>query len=92
MMDLNRRLRRKTDYRLEAMDGELLLYHPGETKALYCNQTASLVWQLCDGARTAAEIIALLAEAYPEARDEIATQVQETLQEFQAHGVIEQDA
>ena len=48
--------RRKPDYRLEAIDNELLLYHPAETKILYCNETASLIWQLCDGQRTLQEI------------------------------------
>jgi hypothetical protein len=51
---------RKADYRLEQLDNELLLYHPSDTKILYLNQSASLVWGLCDGEHSVAEIIDLL--------------------------------
>ena len=81
--------RRKPDYRLEAIDNELLLYHPIETKILYCNETASLIWQLCDGQRTPQEITTLLAEAFPEAADTIADDVESTLQQFSQHGAVE---
>jgi hypothetical protein len=83
--------RRKTDYRLEILDGEMVLYHPAETKILYFNQTASLIWQLCDGERTAAEMITLLSESYPESVGEIATDVQATLEQFADQGCIELD-
>jgi hypothetical protein len=88
-MNLDSKPRRKTDYRLEQLDGEMVLYHPSETKILYFNQTASLIWQLCDGERTQAEIIHLLSESYPESASEIAADVQSTLQEFEEHGCIE---
>ncbi len=81
--------RRKTDYRLEQLDNEMVLYHPSETKILYFNQTASLIWQLCDGERTAEEMISLLSESYPESASDIASDVQSTLQQFEEHGCIE---
>lgn len=81
--------RRKADYRLEKIDDELLLYHPGETKILYCNQTASLIWELCDGQRTVGEIIAALSEAFPEAAESIPADVEATLGQFLEHGAIE---
>ena len=81
--------RRKNDYRLELLDDEMVLYHPSETKILYFNQTASLIWQLCDGERTAEEMIRLLSESYPESASEIATDVQSTLQQFEEQGCIE---
>jgi hypothetical protein len=87
-MEPPKKPRRKTDYRLELIDDELLLYHPGRTKILYCNQTASLVWNLCDGQRTAEEIAALLAESYPEAAA-IPADVEATLGQFLEHGAIE---
>lgn len=80
---------RKPDYRLEMIDNELLLFHPAQTKILYCNETASLIWQLCDGQRTPQEIAALLAAAYPGAADTIAHDVENTLQQFAQHGAIE---
>jgi hypothetical protein len=81
--------RRKPDYRLEMIDNELLLFHPAETKILYCNETASLIWRLCDGERTSHEITALLAKAFPEAADTIADDVEATLRQFSQHGAIE---
>ncbi len=81
--------RRKPDYQLEMIDDELLLYHPAQTKILYCNETASLVWQLCDGQHTSQEITALLAAAFPEAADVIVDDVTATLQQFSQHDAIE---
>ena len=81
--------RQKPDYRLEIIDGELLLFHPGETKILYCNQSASLVWQLCDGQRTIPEITILLGAAFPEAKETLAADVKATLDELLQHGAIE---
>jgi len=78
----------KPDYRLALIDGELLLYHPGETKMLYCNQTASLVWELCDGQRSVEEIVGLLSEAFPDAVDTIPADVKATLEQLRQHGAI----
>ena len=80
---------RVADFRLEQMDNELLLFHPAQSKVLYCNETASLIWQLCDGQHSPPEIIALLADSYPEAANEIAKDVETTLKQFHAHGAIE---
>jgi coenzyme PQQ biosynthesis protein PqqD len=88
-MNLDSKPRRKTDYRLEQLDGEMVLYHPSETKILYFNQSASLIWQLCDGERSAAEIIRMLSESYPESAGEISSDVQSTLQQFEQQGCIE---
>jgi hypothetical protein len=88
-MNLDSKPRRKTDYRLEQLDGEMVLYHPSETKILYFNQTASLIWQLCDGERSAAEMIRLLSESYPESAGEIAGDVQSTLEQFETQGCVE---
>jgi hypothetical protein len=81
--------RHAPDFRLETLDNEVLLYHPGQTKAVYLNETASLVWNLCDGTRDPAEIVELLQEAFPEAVDQIAADVDRVLQEFASHGAIE---
>jgi len=88
-MEIEKKPRRKREYRLEQMDNELLLYHPAETQVMYCNETASLIWQLCDGQRTRKEIVALLVEAYPDGAERIAGDVQLTLEQFLTHGAIE---
>jgi hypothetical protein len=84
----SRRPRQNPGYRLEMIDNELLLYHPSHTRILYCNETASLVWHLSDGRRTAREIVDLLAQAYPEAAETIPEDVEDTLREFLRLGAI----
>lgn len=79
--------RPKPDYRIERLDGEILLYHPASTKVMYLNETASLIWRLCDGTRTTADIAGLLQEAFPEQAATIADEVESTLRRF-----VEQDA
>jgi len=61
------RPRRAEGYRMEVLDDELLLYHPGQARVIALNPTAALVWSLCDGTRTPGEIVAALQEGYPEA-------------------------
>ena len=77
------------NYHLEELDGELLLFHPSQTTILACNPTASLIWQLCDGQRTTAEIATLLQAAFPEASETISTDVDAILQQFSQHGALD---
>lgn len=87
-MSLSNKPQRQPDYQLEMIDNELLLFHPAQTTIFYCNETASLIWQLCDGQRTIQDITNLLASAFPEAADTIADDVEVTLQRFLRHGAI----
>lgn len=77
-----------TEFSLEEIDDELLLYHPAKTKAVYLNETAALVWQLCDSKRSVAEIVSLLKENYPES-DTIQGDVEQTLQQLADNGAVE---
>lgn len=75
----------RTDgYRLETIEQELLLFDPAESVVLYCNQTAALVWGLCDGSRDFDEIVALLAKAFPEAGPELAADVRQAVDDLVA--------
>jgi hypothetical protein len=87
-MDLQDKPKQKPDYRLEALDDELLLYHPNQTTIMYCNTTASLVWQMCDGERTIGEIIDLLSAAYEQSEAVIKQDVISVLDEFCRHGAV----
>lgn len=86
---LQSQLRQKAGYRLEQLDGELLLYHLQEERVIYCNTTASLIWQLCDGQRTLAELIALLREAFPEASETLAADVMAAAQQLLDAGCVQ---
>ncbi len=87
-MNLSNKPQQNPDYRLEMIDNELLLFHPNKTTIIYFNQTASLVWQLCDGQRTVSEIIDLLKTAYPQTKN-IRADIDHTLQQFIQHGAVE---
>ena len=87
-MDPSSKPKQKPGYRLEMLDNEFLLYHLSETTILYCNQTASLIWQLCDGRHTVKEIRILLSEAYPESAETVVADVNEVLRLFLEHKAI----
>ena len=82
------KIRRANGYRIEKLDDELLLYNPAQTRVIALNDTAALVWQLCDGARSPAEIAALIVEAYPEAGS-VAADVDELLSTLRRAGAVE---
>jgi len=77
-----------SEFSLEEIDDELLLYHPAKTKAVYLNETAALVWQLCDSERSIGEITSLLEENYPES-DSIKGDVEATLKQLESNGAVE---
>ena len=52
-------------YKVEKFDNEILLYAVSNTRGVYLNETAYLVWEMCAQDQTVEEIIALLEEAYP---------------------------
>jgi len=76
------------DCRLERLENEALLYCPATTKTVFLNETAALVWDLCDGARTVDEIVGLLRDAYPEAADTLAADVEDALRRFGECGAL----
>ena len=73
---------------LEQLGEEMVIYHPSSEAIFYCNATAALVFRLCDGERTVAQIVELLAAAYPDARAQLPGEVQQTLEQLAAHGAI----
>jgi hypothetical protein len=74
---------------IEQMDGEVVLLHPGRNLIIHSNETAALVWKLCDGAHTVDEIVGILAAAYPDARARIAAEVPVTIQKLRAKGALD---
>jgi hypothetical protein len=49
--------------------------------AIYLNETATVIWKLCDGTRSVKEIIDLLVEAFPDAASDVRADVKETIDE-----------
>ena len=60
MIDKTHRPQRRADVRSETVEGEIVLYDPQSSRAVYLNQTAALIWNLCDGAASIEEISELL--------------------------------
>lgn len=81
--------RRVSEFRLEELDGNLLLYHPGLTKTVHLNETASLIWQLCDGKRSSQEIADLLLETFPEEAAQVVKDVEAALARLADEGAVE---
>ena len=87
MTELTKPLRMQ-EYRLEKMGNELLLFSPQNLVVLYLNESASVIWQLCDGQHTIPQIAALISEAYPEAAATILGDVEETVKLFKDKGAV----
>ena len=74
---------------LTEMEGEGILYWRERTKMLYLNESARVIWQLCDRGRTVSEIVDALAAEFPGLETEISFQVPELIAQFVAEGVLE---
>jgi hypothetical protein len=81
--------RRSEKYRLEDFGDELVLYDAAATRAVYLNDTASIIWRLCDGQRKIADIKTLLQESYPAASDQILEDLRATLFQLVWCGAVE---
>lgn len=68
---------------VEVIDGECLVYHPQRTRAFYLNPSAALVWGLCDGVRSAAEICQMIRQGYPDAPASLPHEVIATLAQLE---------
>ncbi len=91
MLNLSARPTQGADCRLERLENEALLFCPATAQTVFLNETAALVWDLCDGARTVGEIVELLRGAYPEAADDLTTDVEQALSRLSDCGAIRLD-
>jgi hypothetical protein len=63
------------DCLLEDMDGELLLYDPNSAATLHLKGSSAIVWDLCDGQRSAQDIIDVVQQTYPDQAAQITQDV-----------------
>jgi pyrroloquinoline quinone biosynthesis protein D len=73
---------------VEEMDGENLLYRLGGHKAIHLNDTATVIWKLCDGSRTVQDIIDLLKKEYPRSEAAVAADVREAVELLVSEGAL----
>jgi len=75
----SRSLMRSADFFVEDLQDETLLYRTGSQTAIYLNESAAVVWKLCDGTRSAKDIVDLLIESYPEAKASLPQDVEQAV-------------
>jgi hypothetical protein len=73
---------------VEEMEGENLLYRLGGHKAIHLNDTATVIWKLCDGSRTVQDIIDLLTKEYPGSETAVAADVREGIELLVSEGAL----
>jgi coenzyme PQQ biosynthesis protein PqqD len=81
-------LKQSFGYFVEEMDGECLLYRLGAHKAIHLNDSASLIWKLCDGTRSMQDIVALLGQEYPDSSDGLSADVREAVEMLIREGAL----
>lgn len=72
---------------VEELEGEYLLFRLGAHKAIHLNETATLIWRLCDGSRSISEISDLLRAEYPDAPS-IEQDVAATINQLEVEGAL----
>ena len=75
-------------YTAETFDDEILLYSKAGTQAVYLNNSAHAVWQLCNESMTVGQIIEYLMQVYPEQKDQIRPDVMTALELLVTNNVI----
>ena len=88
-MDVTKIVKLKKGYYLERLDGEITVYHPTLTTAVYLNETGALIWELCDGGRSISDIIEVLSQQYPESGVQIETDVKNLIAQLIEHNIAE---
>lgn len=89
LLDPSYRPRRRADVQSRTVDGEAVLFDPRTGHAVYLNESAALIWALCDGAASIAEITELLSREIGESAPDIAADIGTTMDGFAAGGLLE---
>ena len=71
------------------MDGESLLYCHEKMTMVYLNESAAVIWRLCDGQRTVGQIIDVLKSAYPNLSHQMDAEVCDTIQQFVRYSMLD---
>src|SRR6266498_3945358 len=77
-----------TTVREAEIDGSISIYDAHSRQVAVLNGTASDIWRLADGEHTASDIVELLARAYFVEVEAIRGDVERTLSDFRAAGLL----
>lgn len=76
------------EFKVEKFDNEILLYAVSNTKGIYLNETAYLVWEMCGEGKSFEDIVVTLQKAYPEAEAAIREDVHSAVQSLLENKVL----
>lgn len=88
MEEMDKRPSPVPGYRIEVLEDQLLLVQPDNSVIMPLNQLGMLVWQLCDGERTVAEIVEILTNTYPDEAADVLLDVPDLLERLALHRAI----
>lgn len=72
----------------EVLEDEAVVYDRGRKRAVYLSETATVIWHLCDGKRSIEDILKLLSAEYPEAAQQIESDVNEAIAHMSGERII----
>lgn len=81
--------KRRADLITEEIEGDLLCLHPEGDKVLLLNETAAVVFDLCDGHHAPEKIAAEIASILSVSTDTTLADVKRILEEFETYGLLE---
>jgi hypothetical protein len=79
---------RRPDVAALPLDDDVVLYAQGDESAFVLNQTASRIWSLCDGTRTAETIAGEIAADYGVAYDQALSDVRDFVVRLRRAGLL----
>lgn len=81
--------RARADLAVAELDGEAVVYDPVASELHYLNHSAALIFGLCDGRTTIAEMAGTIGEAYEIDPDELDGQIRPLLKKLRESGLVE---
>ena len=88
MLDSRSAPRRQADVLTQEVSGTAVLLNPHDGQYYALNDVGRRVWELCDGARTIAEIISLVCQEYDAPEEMVRADVMELLEDLQGERLV----
>lgn len=76
------------DAQVQKFDDEVVIYFTLRKKAVYLNETAALIWELCDRTRTVADIVKLISDNYPDQIEQVREHIIEAIEQLWREGAL----
>ncbi len=70
------------------VEGMMAVITPRDSEIHQLNDTATLLWQGCEGGATREQLIQILQQAYPEVAERVAQDVDQFLQDALGKGIL----